>query len=137
MEIFEKFYIKCKSAVSKLGKKTGDLVDVSKLKIKIVEHKDKIDKKLCMMGKMVYSSKTENKTIDEHLLEILVNDIQNLYKEICSYECKIDKIQNKVVCCSCDFRNDSSSVYCSKCGSELHNSNVCGCEDTFDKEDKG
>ena len=99
-------------------KVSGDAVEFTKLKFKIGELNDKIDKAYNEIGKQVYKS-----SIDEQFDADFVNEkceyITNIKNECCKLEEELAILTNKKNCANCDFKNSSDAVYCSKCGELL------------------
>ena len=106
MGILDDVVINAKSAAEAVGKKAGQIVDVSKLRISVAE------------GEYVYESCREKLAEDAEsvgkMAEIdeLVNQRNALTKEL------VDK-QNKVVCPSCGKQSPITASYCSNCGAKL------------------
>lgn len=57
MGLFEDVVINAKSAANVVGKKAGQLMDISKLKISAAELNNEINKKYEALGKAVYDAK--------------------------------------------------------------------------------
>lgn len=125
MGVLEDFFVKAKVAVDVLGEKAGQLVDVSKLNIKMAELKNDVKNEYVALGKAVYKAKKEN-TDDDATINYEVAQIDNLGLQIEELKKQIAAMKNKVLCKSCGQPNEVGSSYCAKCGEEL------SCE----KEDK-
>lgn len=72
MGLFEDVVINAKSAVNAVGKKAGQLVDVSKLKISAAELSNEIDKKYEALGKAVYDAKKADSDPADLVAEAIV-----------------------------------------------------------------
>jgi hypothetical protein len=59
MGTFEDFIVKIKEAASFAGKKTGEAVEVSKLRISATETQNKIDREFTALGKKIYDAAKE------------------------------------------------------------------------------
>lgn len=118
MGVLEDFFVKAKVAVDTLGEKAGQIVDVSKLNIKMAELKNDMKNEYENLGKAVYKSKKEQ-TDDDVTINYEVAQIDNLALQIEELKKQIAAMQNKVLCNSCGQPNEVGSCYCAKCGGEL------------------
>ncbi|MBR2735241.1 MAG: zinc ribbon domain-containing protein [Clostridia bacterium] len=129
MGVLEDFFVKAKVAVDALGEKAGQLVDVSKLNIKMAELKNDMKNEYENLGKAVYKAKKEN-TDDDATITYEVAQIDNLNLQIEELKKQIATMKNKILCKSCGQPNETGSSYCSKCGGEL------SCEKSSESEPK-
>ena len=118
MGILDDVVINAKSAAEAVGKKAGQIVDVSKLRINVAELNAEISKRYEALGEYVYETCREQLAEDAEAvgkmaeLDELVNQRNALTKEL------VDK-QNKVVCPTCGKQSPSTALYCSNCGTKL------------------
>ncbi|MDO4199815.1 MAG: zinc ribbon domain-containing protein [Clostridia bacterium] len=118
MGVLEDFFVKAKVAVDALGEKAGQIVDVSKLNIKMAELKNDMKNEYVNLGKAVYKAKKEN-TDDDATINYEIAQIDNLTLQIEELKKQIAAMQNKVLCKSCGQPNEVGSHYCAKCGEDL------------------
>ena len=118
MGILDDVVINAKSAAEAVGKKAGQIVDVSKLRINVAELNAEISKRCEALGEYVYETCREQLAEDAEAvgkmaeLDELVNQRNAVTKEL------VDK-QNKVVCPTCGKQSPSTALYCSNCGTKL------------------
>ena len=118
MGILDDVVINAKSAAEAVGKKAGQLVDVSKLRINVAEVNAEISKRYEALGEYVYENcralLAEEAECVGKMAEIdeLANQRDVLTKEL------VDK-QNKVVCPNCGKHSPITAQYCSSCGAKL------------------
>ena len=118
MGILDDVVINAKSAAEAVGKKAGQIVDVSKLRINVAELNAEISKRYEALGEYVYETCREQLAEDAEAvgkmgqLDELVNQRNAVTKEL------VDK-QNKVVCPTCGKQSPSTALYCSNCGTKL------------------
>ena len=118
MGILDDVVINVKTAAEAVGKKAGQIVDVSKLRFNVAELNAEISKRYEALGEYVYENCREALAEDAEsvgkMAEIdeLVNQRNILTKEL------VDK-QNKVVCPSCGKQSPITASYCSSCGAKL------------------
>ena len=130
MGMIEDLYIKVRSKINEFGKTTGKYVDISKLKIKIAECEDDINKKLQKIGRIVFEKVQNNEEIEEIDILDIVNEIKKLEKLVSDYDTKINKLKGKCVCRVCKSINSYDSQFCSSCGSSL-------VDNSFEKNENG
>ncbi len=118
MKPFEEFISRAKGAVDVIGEKAGQLVDVSKLNLKLIELKSELKSEFEGLGRMVYECSEENIT-ENQKITTQIQLIKQLNKEIENLKKQIAFAKNKVLCKSCGHHNDMDSSYCAKCGGSL------------------
>ncbi|WP_085833029.1 hypothetical protein [Clostridium merdae] len=84
MGLFEDVVINAKSAANAVGKKAGQLVDVSKLKISAAELNNEINKKYEALGKAVYDAKKADSDPADLVAEAMVaiDELQDQMKAL-------------------------------------------------------
>ena len=134
MGVLEDFFVKAKEAVDTLGEKAGQLVDVSKLNIKMAELKNDMKNEYVGLGKAVYKAKKEN-VEEDAAINYSVAQIDNLSMQIEELKKQIATMKNKVICKSCGQPNEMESHYCAKCGSVISEGERDEAEETDDFEE--
>lgn len=121
---------------NELGKKTAQttnkIANQTRLKIKINEHKAKIDEIYTQIGKRVYEKyiREEDIKIKEDLEEQCKN-LDSLSKEIEQARKEILRLSNKKMCKKCYAEIEVDAQYCSKCGEKQ-----TGEKSTFEKAEE-
>ena len=84
MGLFEDVVINAKSAANAVGKKAGQLVDVSKLKISAAELNNEINTKYEALGKAVYDAKKADSDPADLVAEAMVaiDELQDQLKAL-------------------------------------------------------
>ena len=118
MGVLEDFFVKAKAAVDTLGEKASQLVDVSKLNIRMAELKNDMKNEYVNLGKAVYKARKENME-DDVTVNYEVAQIDNLNLQIEELKKQIATMKNKILCKTCGQPNETGARYCSKCGGEL------------------
>jgi hypothetical protein len=101
------------------AKKSGDVVEITKLNLNINSEEDSIKKVFYEMGKYCYEGFERGEVTDEILIEFC-NKIKEHKEIICSYNAKINQIKNIVICPSCGSEVEKIYTFCGKCGKELN-----------------
>lgn len=118
MGLFEDVVVNAKSAVNVVGKRAGQLVDVSKLRISAADINNEISKHFESLGRVVYEAeKTEN--FSGELVKESIAVIENLYEQLDAVNDQIAAIKNRIKCKTCGFENTQNAVFCSRCGAKL------------------
>jgi hypothetical protein len=121
MGILEEMYVKAKTAFGILGGKAGQLVDISRLKIKIAEHESNQKREFEQLGRVIYFSK-KNGNSDEADIDSRIAQIDELNEKVKYVRAEIDDLKNKIVCGNCKNKNEKDSSFCANCGTCLENS---------------
>ena len=118
MGLFEDVVVNAKSAVNVVGKKAGQIVDISKLRIKAADLNNEISKRFETLGRVTYDAKkTDNDSAE--LVAECVTAIDELYEQLDAVNAQLAALKSKTVCKVCGEQNPQSAAYCSKCGNKL------------------
>lgn len=118
MGILDDVVINVKSAAEVVGKRAGQLVDISKLRINVSELNGEINKRLMELGQYVYDQK-KNGEIDETVVEEKITEIDDLHNQMSTVVQEMGVLQNKVACPVCGKQCDVSASFCSYCGAKI------------------
>ena len=113
----EKIFSDIKRTVDGAVKKSGELFELSKLKLAIGDTKNQIDLRFKELGKMVYEATKEEKQEDS--TEQIFTDINQLYKTLSEQETRLDELKCVVTCPGCGKSCSDDSHYCSSCGAKI------------------
>lgn len=120
MSILEEFMGKAKAAADIAGKKTSEIVEISKLKLQITQLNSEVDKSYSRLGALVYES-LKNSADAKDVINVIVAEIDELNSKIQEAEGKINELKNVVKCANCGMVNNDEAVYCSRCGEMVVN----------------
>lgn len=118
MNTFDDFIEKARDVCSVAGKKTGEVVEISKLKLECVKLNSEIKKLYEKLGSTVYSmmkSSYENQTVIDSLTE----EIDENLAELADLNERISDLKNISICNVCGAKNPVDNYYCAKCGSRI------------------
>lgn len=118
MAFFEDAFLKAKQVAHQAGKKAGETLEFSKLRIAAAETEKKIDGEFCELGKMVYKAAKEQSDCTEYVEE-KVKAVDQLKAELGETNAKIDELRRLKKCPQCGFTNAAQAEYCIKCGQKL------------------
>ena len=121
MNSFDKFWNKAKDVADAAAQKTGEVVEVSKLKLQALKLNGSIQKAYEELGSVYYNSvKFGGNPQDQ--LHACVAEIDRLLKEQEDLENSMNQVGKNTVryCTACGFENDGKSSFCSRCGTPLN-----------------
>ena len=97
------------------AKKSGSVVEVTRLNMDISAEEEKVRKVYFDMGKQLYEDYTEGKNVGEKLLENCIK-IDEIISNIDEKREKILELRNVKACPNCGMELDVEMTYCYKCG---------------------
>lgn len=108
------------SGANKLAKKSGVLVEISKLNINMASEEEKARNLYEQLGRAIFEDYTKGHTVDEAMIGDC-NDILEIEKNIKELQHKINTLKNIKKCPNCDTEMKLSTIYCPKCGAKQEN----------------
>lgn len=118
MSFFDDVINTTKSAASTAGKKTDEVVKLTKLKAKRSQVNGEIKSHFEKLGQMSYEmKKAEN--ADAAAFEAEVAEIDALYAKLDEIELMLDEVRQEVTCTACGAKTKNDNSFCPKCGTKL------------------
>lgn len=118
MGLFEDVVVNAKSAANVVGKKAGQLMDISKLRLSAADVNREISRRLEALGRTVYDAQKSGYDPSELVAES-VSCIDELYEQLDVINQELAMARNKLTCQACGTLNPQESIYCSHCGAKL------------------
>ena len=118
MGVFGDVILNAKVAMEAVGKKAGDMVDVSKLKVSAAEISREITHQMEEIGRLVYNSKKAGTDASEDIAKLSA-EIDALYEQRTAVNDKLDELKKVCKCPQCGERVNKGAAFCSKCGKKL------------------
>lgn len=103
------------NVANNVAKKSGELVEVSKLNIKISAQEDRIKEVYSVIGKLVYDKYLTGDTFNDEIME-KCREISQCNEAIEDIRHKINELKSTKVCPSCGTKMKQDSLFCPKCG---------------------
>lgn len=119
MNKFDELFNKAKAVANAAGKKTGEMVEVSKLKLQVVQLNSDVDKIYKRIGELTYIQ-SRNNTDAKREIETAMAEIDKMYQEIEALNIKINDAQQMIKCQNCGAANSVDAIFCSRCGKSLN-----------------
>ena len=114
----EKFISDLKNTVNTAVKKSGELVELTKLKVAIADTKNAIRNRFESLGELAYlAAKGEDTPASD--AESLVADISELKATLSEQEAKAAELTNKKICSQCGKMAADDAAFCPSCGNPL------------------
>lgn len=116
---------KAKDFVNMAGKKTGEMLETSKLKVEKMNKSAELQKNYETLGRFCYldyKGLETQKNSDK--MKQIINSIEVLESEIKNIENSISEMKNNKICAYCSNKNNKKFLYCTHCGSPLYPNNV-------------
>jgi uncharacterized coiled-coil DUF342 family protein len=117
MSVFNNFTKKVSETAKAAAKKSGDIVEMTKINMSIGAEEDKIKKAYAEIGKKIYELSASGAEIPESVKEQCdaINTYESTIEEL---KQKILEYKNIKVCASCGTELDLETVFCPKCGAK-------------------
>ena len=118
MGIFEDVILNAKAVVGTVGKKAGEVVDISKLKLAAADLRSELSQKYQILGRITFEESKTGKKYEKSKNE-LIEKIAELKSQLESVTDMIERSRQKHKCPACGVYNARDAVFCSKCGEKL------------------
>lgn len=115
MAFFDNFGKRVGEAAQAVTKKSGDLVEVTKLNMSISAEEEKIKKTYEKLGELVYSKFDSGDEIDPNFIE-LCDNIRLYQNTVNGFKTKIMELKNVKPCTKCGTELEKDVLFCPKCG---------------------
>ena len=102
-------------AAQAAAKKSGELVEVTKLNVQIGQEEDKIERLYAQIGKSIYKAFAVGEETDSSVA-VVCEQIKTVEININSLRDKISEIKNVKTCANCGAEMERTQMFCSKCG---------------------
>lgn len=113
----DKIFADIKNSVGSAVKKSGELVEITKVKLAIADTKSEIKSKLTALGEEIYFAQKDDLS-PENAAEI-VRELDELYAILEAQEAKLATLKKQKVCPVCETASDVDAVFCSRCGNKF------------------
>ena len=117
-ELFDEFMDKAKTVADTATRKTGEVVDMGKLKYEIKQTQWDIEKTYAKLGAIVYESRKSSENYDE-VIELAISEIDSLCNKLQELEQRLRAYKKVIKCENCGKENDKNFLFCSRWGRYL------------------
>ena len=98
-------------------KKSGELVEITRLKFSVMDTEGEIKKLLSDIGTIVYEARKNDTEIDDSLTD-KCDQIDVLYSQIAEAQARIDELRNLKTCDACGKKMAAGNDFCPSCGAK-------------------
>lgn len=120
MSAMDNILHKAKQAVNAAGKKTGTAVELSKLKLQIMQLRSQVQSTYERIGILVYEQEKTG-TDNSDAVAVCIKEVDKLLNDINDANVAISLLKDGVKCSNCGVNNNATAAYCKKCGASLKN----------------
>lgn len=122
----DKFFSDIKKTFGGAVKKSGEVVELTKLKLAIADTKSELKAKFCELGEMFYKEQ-KGESADLELSEDIIMQIDELKEVLDAQESKLASLKKQKICPNCSSSIDADAKFCSRCGEKFE-------DDEYDEE---
>ncbi len=112
----DRFFSEIKGTADKVVKKSGELFELSKIKISISSTKSEISTNYKKLGELVYLMQKEEGSTNTEEFDEIISKIDELNEKLTELLDLCSSLKNEKICPECSKSNDKNSQFCSKCG---------------------
>ncbi len=116
MTTVEEVISKAKDLADAAGKKTGELVSLTKLKMESIDTQKALSAALEKIGRSVYDARGAE--TQPELAELFAT-AEGLEARAAEIAAKIDELRRTKHCAACGKNNPADAAYCQACGEKL------------------
>ncbi|MBR7163734.1 MAG: hypothetical protein IKD21_02035 [Clostridia bacterium] len=114
----EKFISDLKQTVNGAVKKSGELIELTKIKMAAADTKNSIQDKFTKLGELTYlAAKGEDMPAAD--IETIVTEIDELKQTLTEQEAKAAELGGKKICPHCDKALNAEFSFCPACGNPM------------------
>lgn len=118
MSAINNLFHRAKEVANAAGKKTGSAVELSKLKLQIMQLRSQIQSTYERIGILVYEQQKTG-TDNGEIIAVCIKEVDEYLVRINEINAAISLIKDGVKCPACGTGNDVDQRYCKKCGSSM------------------
>lgn len=118
MGVLDDILEKAKTVATVVSNKTGEIYEVSKLKLQAVSLNAEIQKCYERLGRMKYDQE-RTQTDNTEIMEVCIAEITDLLEALDELNEMINDETGTMKCTSCSATIPLDSTYCAKCGMKI------------------
>ncbi len=118
MTVMEEVVCKARELVDTVGQKTGEFVNLGKLKLESTQIERDLEAQFCEIGKVVYNTRQNGESVEE-ALAVLFEQVQTLEEKASQVRQQMEELRRVKKCDVCGNSNPRDAFFCQKCGKKL------------------
>lgn len=115
----DKILSEIKSRADQVMKKSGELVEKSKVKLAIAGTKSEIGTLFKQLGELVYMAQKEDNSASTEEIENTIAHIDALYEKLEELTKTDSALKNEKICAQCGKSNPIEQTFCGGCGNKF------------------
>lgn len=119
----DNFFSEIKNTADKVAKKSSELVEMSKVKLSMVNTKSEIGSNFKILGELVYLSQKDGAEPDTKKIEETIAKINELYDRLDELAEVTSSLKNEKICPNCTKHNPADAQFCYGCGHRFPDNN--------------
>ena len=128
MTFFDDALNKTREAIDVVSKKTGEVVNVQKLKFEASSVESKRDKDFKKLGQLVFAQLRDSEALTAEMRGVIA-DINEKNQKINELEREIAKVQNRRLCPECNTVIGENALFCQNCGKKVVFDSTADCDE--------
>lgn len=100
------------------GKKAGDMVELTKMRMQVAQYKGELSKAHEKLGAMVYNMMKADEE-DTSAINVCIDEIDYIHDKIAEAEEKVKELRRVCCCASCGGEIPVDACFCPKCGAKV------------------
>lgn len=118
MAAFEEVLSRAKELAQTAGRKTEELVEVTKTRVKIGDVRREIASLYEGLGRLVYDSRRCEEPVDD-LIQACVEQLDEQLAELARLEERVMESKSVIRCAQCGALNANDAAFCNQCGKKI------------------
>ncbi|MBR2406132.1 MAG: zinc ribbon domain-containing protein [Clostridia bacterium] len=118
MAVFEDVLSRAKAVAKTAGRKTEELVELTKIHVQIGDLRREIASLYEGLGRLVYDSRRSEESVDE-LIDACIEELTEQEAALARLEDRVMQNKNAVRCAECGAVNANNATFCNQCGKKL------------------
>ena len=118
MATFEDVLSRAKAVAQAAGKKTEEIVELTKVRVQIGDLRREIASMYEGLGRLVYDSRRTEESVDD-LIEACVEQLDEQLAALARLEERVMESKNVIRCEKCGALNAQDATFCNQCGEKL------------------
>jgi len=115
MATFEEILNKAREGAEKVGQKTSDFVEVTRMKMRIAEIEKEVAATYEGLGRLVYDAQKSGEDVGD-MISACVENIDELQADADALRDQLYAFKHLQKCAACGAVNDEDAAFCNKCG---------------------
>lgn len=117
-EFVDEFVFMAKNAADVAGKKTGEVVELGKLRYQVKQAEWDVERTYTKLGALVYESKRGGENLDD-AIKLVLDEIDEIKLRIERLEESVRAYKKVKKCPKCEKENMLDALFCTRCGMAL------------------